>query len=97
MTEYHDPSKIALGIGSDQALCGTVVIETLDGEEYVFPNMNVTALKAVLPESGRRPESMPNLVMVNASVSTLMVPFRIIRRITVGAEVLWNDKRSARP
>ena len=91
----QDPKSVILGIpnGSNDSF-GTVVIETLDGESYRFPVMNVSLLKRMLPENGRRVESAPCLVLVNAAVATLSIPFRVIGKIEVeGSEVLWLDEQ----
>jgi hypothetical protein len=66
------------------------------GAEYVFPDMVVDELKRVLPESGRIKEDMPSLMMMNASMAVLSLPFRIIKTIEVktdepgwDGEILW--------
>ena len=70
---------------------GTVTVCTKEGAEYVYPDMNVTALKKILPENGRIPENMQCLMMVNVSMAILSVPMRIIKAVRVEAEVLWHD------
>lgn len=88
------PDRVAVGFGegTESDVFGTVVITTHEGHEYVFPSMNVTKLKSILPESGRVETTMPALVMVNTSVSALTVPMRIIRSVTVDTEELWSAR-----
>lgn len=95
MSYIQDPGSVALSfLGSPSDSFGVVTVETVQGSVYTFPDMNVSKLKQVLPPMGRRLENMPCLVMVNASVSSLSVPFRIIGTIKVEDEVLWHDERS---
>lgn len=82
--------NIAMGIGPDvpESELGDVTLETIEGAVYAFPNMNIKALRDKLPEPGARPPSC--LVMVNVSVAALTVPFRILKAVKVGEEVLWD-------
>jgi hypothetical protein len=82
-----DPERVALSFGGTR---GTVYVLTKEGAEYVFPDMSVDELKKVLPESGRVLESMPILMMMNASMAVLNLPFRIVKQVRAGEEVLWD-------
>jgi len=96
MSNIQDPDSVVLGFPGDASdVFGVVIVETHEGGTYAFPNMNITKLKQVLPDKGRRLERMPCLVMVNASVSSLSIPFRIIETIRVEDEVLWHGTRPA--
>jgi hypothetical protein len=82
-----DPTGVALGLEGKR---GTVRVLTKMGSEYTFPDMVVSELKRVLPEGGRIKEDMPSLMMMNASMAVLTIPFRIIKEIEVDkGEVLW--------
>lgn len=65
---------------------------TREGSQYLFPDMDVTALRRVLPESGRIPASCPSLTLVNASAALLTLPFRIVLRVELAddGEALWD-------
>ena len=69
---------------------GAITVQDFAGSTYAFPDVNVTALKNMLPPSGRRPENLPCLMIVNVSVAVLSIPFKNIQSICVGTEVLWN-------
>ena len=70
-------------------LC-TVSIRTTLGDEYTFPAMDRQALGKVLPQgSNKMPANTPTLAMVNASMSVLSVPLRIIETIYVDGETWW--------
>ncbi len=66
-----------------------VVVTTKEGARYAFPDMSEDDMRKVLPESGRVLSNMPSLMMVNVSVAVLTIPFRIIKTVEVGGEVLW--------
>lgn len=66
-----------------------VVVTTKEGARYTFPDMSEDDMRKVLPESGRVLSNMPSLMMVNVSVAVLTIPFRIIKTVEVGGEVLW--------
>ena len=83
-----DPNGVAVSLGGDGKR-GTVCVVTREGAEYTFPDMVVGELKLVLPETGRFKDTMPSLMMVNVSMSVLTIPFRVIKEIRVGDEVLW--------
>lgn len=90
----QDPSTVVLGVKADPShVFGNVKVETFEEDIYLFPNMNITILKSMLPENGRRPEAMPALIMVNADMATITIPFRIIETISVDTEVLWHGQR----
>jgi hypothetical protein len=59
------------------------------GAQYVFPDMDGPAVKAVIPESGRILANQPSLMLTNVSLAVLLVPFRIIKTIHVGEELVW--------
>ncbi len=86
--EYADPSKIAISEGADLV---TVTVTTREGAIYSFPDMSRSSLKKVLPETGRKPTNQPALMLVNASTAVLSVPIRIVRRVSVGDDVLWES------
>lgn len=92
MTQQQDPNTVAMGNQAGDTF-GHVAVTTLEGDEYRFPNMNIEILRKVLPEDGRRPATMPCLVMVNISMATITIPMNIIQRISVGEETLWNAER----
>lgn len=90
----QDPKTVVLGIRSDPShVFGAVKAETFEGDAYLFPNMNITLLKTILPANGRRPEAMPALIMVNADMATVTIPFRVIKCISTNDEVLWHGTR----
>ena len=68
-----------------------VGIETHLGARYLFPDMDRTALSAVLPHASSTPPSaVTSLCLVNISEATLVVPFRIIKRMTTDGEEWWR-------
>jgi hypothetical protein len=83
----RSPDRVATAFGGGKLV--EVVVTTREGARYVFPDMAEGELRKVLPESGRLLASMPSLMMANASVAVLTIPFRIIKTIEVGGEVLW--------
>jgi hypothetical protein len=85
MTSSTDQVATAFGGGKFV----DVVVVTREGAKYAFPDMTLEDLKRVLPESGRIPEGMPALMMVNVSVSVLTIPLRIVKYIEVNGEKLW--------
>jgi hypothetical protein len=85
--KFRIGEDVASGLGAGKL--ESVVVTTKTGAIYRFPDMPRDELERVLPESGRINSSMPALMMVNASVSVLTIPFRIIKTIRVGEEVLW--------
>jgi hypothetical protein len=94
--EQQNPESVVISaLQGEGDKLGDVTVCTLQGDCYSFPNMNVTKLKAVLPEKGRRPSGMPCLVMVNMSMASLSVPFNIIERVSSNTEVLWHAPRSS--
>jgi len=93
-----DVGRIADGLSRavDASTLVDVVVETKMGTKYLFPDMPRGELERVLPESGRILETQPTLMMVNASISVLSIPFRVIKNIEVTSsepgwtgEVLW--------
>ena len=68
-----------------------VVVETLQGSRYVFPDMNRENVVSVLPPSGRVPESVTFLMFYNYSGSVMSLPIRIVKEVRVGEEVLWTS------
>lgn len=81
-----DPGGVAIGLDGER---DTVYVVTHEGAEYVFPDMVIDELRKVLPETGRFKETMPSLMMVNVSTAVLTLPFRVIKEIRVGDDVLW--------
>jgi hypothetical protein len=81
-----DPAGVAVGMSGER---DTVYVVTREEAEYVFPDMVIDELRKVLPETGRFQETMPSLMMVNVSTAVLSLPFRIIKEVRVGDEVLW--------
>ena len=89
-----DPRNVATGTVGGR-LC-SVCITTKQGSLYEFPDMPLEELRRVLPDSGRVPASTPTLMMVNASISVLSIPFKIIEKVTMRVrgqareEQLWS-------
>jgi hypothetical protein len=81
-----DPEKVAVGGTNDLE---TVRVVTHLGAEYTFPDISASGVKAVMPESGRIPADSPSLMMLNVSGSVLVVPFRVVKEVRCGEEVLW--------
>lgn len=64
-------------------------IFTHEGDHYHFSAMSKSALEKTLPKgSNRRLDG--SLTLVNASTAILMIPMRIIKKITVEKEVWWG-------
>lgn len=86
-----DPHRVADGFSKpvDASMMVDVVVTTKTGARYAFPDMPSAELERVLPESGRVLDTQPSLTMVNASISVLAIPFRIIKTIEVGGKTLW--------
>lgn len=74
----------------DSSLLETVTVVTLQGAEYSYPDMDRKSVALALPPSGRIPESVTHLMLFNYSAAMLSVPFRIVREVRVGEEVLWK-------
>jgi hypothetical protein len=85
----------------DKANLVTVGVETQLGAKYVFPDVELEKLEEILPKmkSGLDPVlSMRyggQLVLVNASIAVLSMPFRIVEAVTVNGEQWWNRPSSA--
>ena len=82
--------RIALPDLSGNAVCGVVTITDKVGSHYEFPDVNVSELKRVLPESGRVPANAPCLTVINVAMAVLSVPLRNVERVCVGEEELWH-------
>lgn len=68
----------------------TVEIVTLLDANYQFPDVSEAALNVVLPQmSEGRPRGMLSLTLVNVSIATLVIPFRVIKRVLVDGEDWW--------
>ena len=67
---------------TEEGVRGTVYITTLEGADYVFPDVNLSELLKVLPSTGRIPANAPTLTLVNVSAAVVSIPFRIIRSIS---------------
>jgi len=72
----------------------TIRIYTTQGDEYLFPNVNLTMFKQGLPESGRINRSLPSLSVVNIHLAGLIVPFRIIEKVMAKGVELWVSPAS---
>jgi hypothetical protein len=81
---------VALPSFCEGASYGTVTITEKSGSEYVFPDVDILALRRVLPENGRVPENAPCLMLVNISMAVLSIPFRNVTKVVVGEEELWH-------
>jgi hypothetical protein len=79
-----------LDIETQRAVLGNVVVTDKSGSVYTFPDMNVTLIRKILPESGRVPTGTPCLCLVNATMSVLSVPFRNVEKVCVEDEVVWH-------
>lgn len=79
LTSIPDPSSLV-----------TVRVVTTLGAEYLFPDLTLSHLKELLPETGRLPSDQTSLVLINASAASLIVPMRIISEVSAGGEVLWR-------
>lgn len=71
------------------AKMGVLRLKDRLGAEYVLPNMNVEDVRRILPEKGRVPTDALAF-FVNVSLCTLSVPFRIVQRVFIDAEEVWN-------
>jgi hypothetical protein len=61
----------------------TVGIETSLGAHYLFPDMDMAVLSQLLPKfSDRRPPN-ESFTLVNASTAVLILPVRVIKKVTV--------------
>lgn len=89
MTPSPDLPVVA-ALTTDPSLLETVTVVTKQGSEYCYPDMCRKSLEAALPPSGRIPESVTHLMLFNYSAAMLSVPFRIVREVRVGEEVLWK-------
>lgn len=72
----------------------TVEVTTKTGANYTFPDMSLSVLREVLPQSGRVPTSQPTLVLVNVSAALLSIPLAIVSTIAAGTgalELLWES------
>lgn len=68
----------------------TIEIVTLLDANYQFPDVSKAALEKVLPHRLQgRPRGLPSLTLVNASIATLVIPFRVIKRVLVDGEDWW--------
>jgi hypothetical protein len=72
----------------------TVNIRTKLDAHYEFPDVDMSQLRSVIPESGRIPEGQPTLALVNASIAVLSIPLNIVQTITVGSDTLWKLRAS---
>lgn len=84
------PDQIAFTTPFTKATLGTVHVVDKSGATYVFPDMNVTELRRVIPENGRVPSGLSCLCMVNTSMSVLSIPIRNVQEIRVDEEVIWH-------
>lgn len=89
MPTSPDP-PVAAALTTDGSLLETVTVVTEQGSVYHFPDMSRKSLVEVLPPSGRIPESVTHLMLFNYSSAMLSVPFRIVREVRIGEEVLWT-------
>lgn len=95
MTTSQPDSKTAITQGIADLVI--VYVDTKDGARYEFPSMGLSVLKNVLPESGRVPKDQPSLILMNFSFSILMVPFKIVDKVSIlgeKREVLWESTAS---
>ena len=69
----------------------TVCVLTHMGARYEFPDMDREVLQRLLPKLSDRLPNHGQLILVNASISCLSVPSRIIKEVTVGGEVWWTN------
>jgi hypothetical protein len=67
----------------------TVGVETFLGTLYTFPDCIKETIVGVVKDTS--PGS--NLLLANVTLSTLTVPMRVVRRITVGSEEVWKSDR----
>lgn len=65
----------------------TVVVETLEGDLYRFPSMPSDMIKTA---ARSKSPSVTSLTLVNVSGATLVLPWRIVRRLVVGEEEVWH-------
>ena len=90
--EPTDPDSVAVSCQSVESASRMAVVRvyTREGSVYTFPDMDAEAVKKVLPESGRLPTNSPSLSLVNVSVASLVIPFRVITEIYVNWERIWR-------
>lgn len=81
-----NPARVAVGLSAQRE---AVHVLTKESAEYTFPDMDGAELRKVLPESRRVLADMPSLSMVNVSGSVLIIPFRIIKHIYIGEDLVW--------
>ena len=86
---FANPDKFALGLGG--GVTAQVIITTKEGSRYEFADMPVEELKRVMPESGRILADQPSLALANVSFVVMTIPFRIIKTIHAGEELLWES------
>lgn len=83
-----DPEGVALSLEGTSILR---IVTSMDAV-YTFPDINAEEVKRVLPESGRIPANQPSLMLLNASLATLLVPFRIVKEVTIDEELVWASR-----
>jgi hypothetical protein len=65
-------------------------LQTKSGATYVFPDMDVDAVKKILPEAGRLPaEDTSSLILTNITGAVLVVPLRVVACVLLDNEVVW--------
>lgn len=64
----------------------SVILETELGATYVFPDV----VKAVATNFAESFKPTGNVTLVNVSGACLVLPSRLVVKITVGEEVLWK-------
>lgn len=86
--------QIALSRMNDKVRLATIEVATHHGDVYRLPAMDVAALESLLPKDGVLPDGTTSLSLVNASMAILLIPFRIVKTVSVDGEVWWTCCRA---
>ena len=73
-----------------ESCLGNVRIVYHTGAEYLFPHMNLSDVRKMLPEPGRIPTSTSCLSLVNVPIAAMSIPLRIINKIYLNDEEVWH-------
>jgi len=82
--------SVLTAVSTDENNLVLVEVETALGAVYSFPDMSMKSLEAVVPPSGRVPESITFLMFYNYSGAMLSVPIRLVKEVRVGEKILWK-------
>jgi hypothetical protein len=65
-----------------------VTIKTLQGSEYVFPDVPRSMLKTIIEQHGW--QTAGSVLMVNVSGAVMSLPSRIVATVSYDGEVKWT-------